>query len=255
MTYSYDVVMVAHNEERYIKHSILSIARQEPPPKSFIVVLDRCSDDTPRIVEGLSANLPIQIRIISRGECSWRNCKAENLEISRRYISSEYFAIVDADVILKRKYFSILMDNLSSHVGIVSGDIISFWDSIYGSIYYAWDRFSRKIRFPTQSYIRGCAMLIRTKLIDAIGGFIDELAEDTYIQIRIRELGYMIKLVPYVKAYHIREMNLDKIFSKQYLSGIARASLGISLGKTILHSLIRLRPLVLSGYLKTCFIE
>jgi len=247
---SYDVIMGAHNEQEYIRYPLLSLSNQTIKPSKLVVVLDRCTDRTPEIVSKLAKELPFKVDVIFKDRAGWVYSQAENLELGRKRTSSEFVAIVDADVILDKTYFEFLLKNFRRDVGVLSGDVITVWNGLFGSLYYAWDRISRRVKLPAQENVRGCAMLIRSDALDEIGGFADVFSPDTYVQMKIRGLGYKVMLLREVKAYHIRRMGFSKIFANQYAMGISRAHLGFSLVKTLAHSAFRCRPLVLAGYLK-----
>lgn len=53
-------------------------------------------------------------------------------------------------------------------------------------------------------------MLIRGRLLDAVGGFADVSAPDMYIQDKALGLRYRVRIVPNVKAYHIREVTFRR---------------------------------------------
>ncbi len=79
--------------------------------------------------------------------------------------------------------------------------------------------------------------------------FQDVIAWDKDVDNRFRSAGYKVKLDTSVTALQ-RRMTFRRSFAYRAQAGRARKELGVSLGRTILHSILRLRLFVLYGYLK-----
>ena len=92
--------------------------------------------------------------------------------------------------------------------------------------------------------------MISTQDLEAIGGFRDVIAWDSDIDMRLRKSGFKVRLDTGFSVLHRRKMSLRRSVSYQIRSGRARRELGVSLTRTFLHSLFRLRPFVVWGYLK-----
>lgn len=237
---SYSVIMCAHNEERYIKQALESVFLQTIKPEKVVVVLDRCTDRTGEMVKGFSAE------IIVKERKKWENSYAENLELARLIIGSTFYAIVDADVILEPNYFEILLTELGDRDVCIGGKILTRSKSFFGRLLALWEK--SYVLSPSKRP-RGCALFIRKKVLDEIGGFADVPAPDTYVQDNALKLGYRVRIVAKARAYHIREITLRKAVKAQFSAGLARYVQRKGLIRTLLHSLVRLRPFVLFGYL------
>ncbi|MEM4680094.1 MAG: glycosyltransferase [Thermofilaceae archaeon] len=237
---SYSIVMCAHNEEKYIKRALESVFLQTVKPEKVIVVLDRCTDRTGEIAR----EFPVEV--IEKREKKWEHSYAENLELARRHVKSEFYAIVDADVILEPEYFETLLREVRDRDACIAGEVVTKSSTILGRLLSLWEKTYRLSPFRRP---RGCALLIRRKVLDEVGGFADVPAPDTYIQDKALELGYRVRIVPKVRAYHIREVTFRKAVKTQFSAGVARYIQGKGLTRTLLHSLARLRPFVLAGYL------
>lgn len=236
---SYSVVMCAHNEEKYIKQALESVFFQAIRPEKAIVILDRCTDKT----EEIAREFPVQI--IKKEKKEWSNSYAENLEIARQYVDTEFYAIVDADVVLEPNYFKTLLAEIRDEDACISGEIVTRSKTILGKILSFWEK---TYAISPSRRPRGCALLIRKSLLDKIGGFADVPAPDTYVQDMALKLGYKIRITSRSVAYHTREITFKKAIKAQFSAGMARYVQGKGLVKTFLHSLIRLRPFVLIGY-------
>jgi glycosyltransferase involved in cell wall biosynthesis len=239
--------MPIHNDEEYLPYSIYSILWQTFKPDKIVFVLDNCTDDSERIVRRMMSLDGIKYMILIKRGGSWANPIAENLEYGRLMVDSDYIVVVDADVVLERTFFEKIFSNTGYDVGILSGDILSIWGSLFGKIYYAWEKICRHI-LTFEKYVRGCVMVFRRELL--VDGFKDVYAFDTYMKLRCRLMGYKDRFVMDAKGFHIRRYSFRKIISNQVKSGIARAYHKQSFMKVLVHSLFRVRPLVIAGYLK-----
>jgi len=72
----YMVVMAVHSEGRYIGCALRSVLGQTLKPHKVVVVLDRCTDRTGEITEGLP------VKIIKKREKKWIFSYAENLGLT-----------------------------------------------------------------------------------------------------------------------------------------------------------------------------
>jgi len=237
---SYSVVMCAHNEEKYIKKALESVFLQTVKPEKVIVVLDRCTDRTGEIVK----EFPVEV--IEKREKRWENSYAENLELARLRIDSEFYAIVDADVVLEPDYFKVLLCEISDKDACIGGKIVTRSGTFLGRLISIWEK---TYRFSPSRRPRGCALLIRKNVLDMMGGFADVPAPDTYVQDKALKLGYGVRVTIKAEAHHIRDITLKKTIRAQFSAGMARYVQRKGLVRTFLHSLVRLRPFVFIGYL------
>ena len=74
-------------------------------------------------------------------------------------------------------------------------------------------------------------------------------APDTKLDICLADEGFRSLAVSGVKTYHLRHLSLGKMVSGQITSGRARFALGVSFKRTIGHSVLRVRPLILQGWM------
>jgi glycosyltransferase involved in cell wall biosynthesis len=205
-----------------------------------IVVLDRCTDRTGEIVK----EFPVEV--IEKREKRWENSYAENLELARLRIDSEFYAIVDADVVLEPDYFKVLLCEISDKDACIGGKIVTRSGTFLGRLISIWEK---TYRFSPSRRPRGCALLIRKNVLDMMGGFADVPAPDTYVQDKALKLGYGVRVTIKAEAHHIRDITLKKTIRAQFSAGMARYVQRKGLVRTFLHSLVRLRPFVFIGYL------
>lgn len=241
MRASYTVVVCAHNEEKYIEKALKSIFNQTIKPEKVIVVLDRCTDRTGEI-----ARL-FPVEVLEKKEAKWSNSYSENLELARKHVDTEFYAIVDADVVLEPDYFEKLLSAVDEKTGCIGGEVLTRSDTLLGKLLAVWEKTYKLSPFRRP---RGCALLIRRELLDKVGGFADVPAPDTYIQDQALKHGYRVRILPKAKAYHVRSITLEKAVRTQLSAGRARYIQGKSFLRTLAHSIVRARPFVVIGYIK-----
>jgi len=240
------VLICAHNEESYIRKSLKGILLQSTPPAQIILVADRCTDKTVAISKNM---LPRNSIIIEKRNLLWKNSYAENLEIGRKNAIGEVLAIVDADILVPPLFLektsascpewasvSALVRTDPSH-GLLN-QLVSLWERSY-------------LFTPLGREPRGGARSISMNALEDAGGFRDVIAPDTDLDIRLKRKGERVKMDTSLVALHLRKMSLVRSMFYQISAGEARRQLGVSPLRTLLHSIVRLRPFVLYGYIKT----
>jgi len=237
------IVTCAHNEQEYIEDCLRSVMDQTLKPSQVIVVLDRCTDDTPTIVR----KYPVQV--IEKVIREWENSYAENLEIARQKAEGEYYAIVDADVELDKDYFEKTTARFNSGIVGVSGRMVTASSGLLGKFMRLWEKTYYFSPFKTH-LPAGCALVIKKKFLDEIGGFKDVPAPDTYLHQKALQHGLGFIFINNTKVHHCRKITLRRVIYTQIEYGKRRRRLGISFRKTLLHTIFRLRPFVLYGWFK-----
>jgi glycosyltransferase involved in cell wall biosynthesis len=240
------VLLCAHNEESYVRKSLEGILQQSIQPVRIILVADRCTDNTVALSKKM---LPKESLIIEKRKSLWKNSYAENLEIGRKNAVGEVLAIVDADILVPSLFLektSAACAEWASVSALVRTDpsqglmnqLVSFWERSY-------------LFTPLGREARGGARSISLRALADVEGFRDVIAPDTDLDIRLRKRGEKVKMDTSLVALHLRKMSLVRSVFYQIKAGEARRQLGVSPLRTLLHSIARLRPFVLYGYLKT----
>jgi len=237
---AYTVLMAAHNEETYIGNALRSVFSQSVKPAEVVVVLDRCTDGT----ENIAREFPV--KIIKKEEKKWVFSYAENLELARRYVKTPFFAIVDADVELEPDYFEKLLSEMDDRTCCVGGRVETRCKTLLCKLLRYWEKTYRLSMYRRP---RGCALLIKTHILEEIGGFADVPAPDTYVQDCAISKGYSVKIVESAKAYHVRDITIKRAVKTQLNTGIGRYVMNKSFLRTLGHSIIRLRPFIVVGYI------
>ena len=239
------VLVCAHNEEDYIGDCLESILRQKRSAGLIIVVADRCTDRTVDLAKKQLEKSPSLI--LQKHRLNWRNSISENLQLGFSRAIGDALVIVDADMTLPPDFLAIVlpqMDRFAVVSAIAKTDssrsvlnrLVSVWELTY--------TFS-----PLGEQPRGGARAISMRALKAVGGFRDVYAWETDLDLRLRRAGLKVKLDKGVVVLHRRRMTLARSIAYQIQAGRARRELGISPVRTLLHSIIRMRPFVLIGYL------
>ena len=144
--------------------------------------------------------------------------------------------------------FSDLLPIISEDVASVASEVVTYPDTFWNRVIYAWEKTYNLTPFGKEP--RGAARLILKSVLDKFGGFGDAAAPDTNLDMHLAKNGYKSVSTSAIRTYHLRHLSPEKMISGQVNSGRARYSLGISLKRTLGHSLLRFRPLILSGWLQ-----
>jgi len=237
------VIMPVHNEEKYLPISLESLKKARI--NELIVILDRCTDNSEDIVR---KNFP-KAKIIKKQRCRWRNSYAENLQLGYKHASGDIICIHDADIKSTPEVFDVLMKELKGSVASVSPVIQTYKKaSFLNLLYYYWEK-TRRIA-PLGEEPRGAFRLIRKDCLEKVGGFKDVIAPDTQLDIDLRKIGYKSKLCKDVICLHLRKFSFRKAIKSQINSGKMRKEINMPFWRVLGHSIIRLRPFVIYGYLK-----
>lgn len=236
------VVVCALNDEKYVKLCLNPLFRylkgNFDTNHEVFFIADKCTDDTIKEARNFEDE---QITIIEKDK-KWKNGYAEALQIGLKKATGHYFSIVDCDTEINSDFFD-LIDYLAFPVVSVSPRLVTKPTTLLNKIYHQWKKGIHR-KEP-----EGASRIILRSALKKIGGFRDVLAPDTDIDNRLREAGYKSLLIPQFFSYEIRELSLRHIVKNQIRSGKARYELGQSLLKTLGHSIIRIRPLVIGAYL------
>ncbi len=240
------VIVCAHNEAEYIGaclDALLHAALRDRGSYEVIVVADRCNDDTVKIARQFPA------RIVEKTWKRWKNAYSESLQAGYQEArGTKYLSIVDADVVVPLDFFAKLERRLEGRVASASSDLLVYpWAGAWNAIIYYWQRTYAIAPLGTKPW--GACRLLRRDALDEVGGFRDTMTPDSELDQRLAAKGYGSILDTSIRAYHIRRIDLGKIISGQMTSGRGRYRLGESLLHTIGHSILRVRPFVIAGWL------
>ena len=239
------IVVCAHNEESYVEDCLRSILRQSLRSSLIIVVADRCTDRTVDVVRGQLANTDSVI--IEKNQSSWRNSISENLELALSKAVGDALVVVDADMTVPPDFLETLVPQLKTYASVSALVRTDPTRSLLNRLVSAWELTYRFT--PLGQQPRGGARVISLSALKTVRGFRDVYAWESDLDNRLRKAGFKVKLDATVTVLHRRKMSLAHSIAYQIKAGKARRELGISPLRTLFHSLVRLRPFVMYGYL------
>ena len=216
------VVLIARNEEKYIKKTLQSIVDQNYSPYRVICVDDASTDNTTRIVESFR-NIEL---IKSQNQHESYLGKKElasiinlGLEELKKDESIDFIVILGADTILPIDYFSTLIKRMENdeNIAITSGVIEGEYSDV-----------------P-----RGSGRMVRNEFWKKIGSLYPvNFGFEAYLILKAESMGYNTKIYPDLIISTQRKTG-SKYSPKLYrYYGIAMKSLGYTLGYTIGRSFL-----------------
>src|SRR6266571_2104426 len=147
-----------------------------------------------------------------------------------------HIAIIDRDVTVPDRFYHLA--EKWPHADLItvlvdpSSLLMRIWELTY--------------RVKLAERLRGCAVIYNTCFLERVGGWPLVETPDTWLLSRAK----ITILDDSVHAVHHQDLDLKHSINSQLRDGRSRAELGYPFWKTLLHSIFRLRPLVLIGYLK-----
>lgn len=236
------VICCAHNEEEYLDKSIPSILNAlQDIPAEVLFIADRCTDNTADIAKRYN------VKVVEKKWKKWENSYAEALQTGYLEAKGTYLSILDADIAVSKNFFHSLLPIVQGDVASAAADVVTYPDTFWNRVFYAWEK--TYLLAPLGKEPQGAARLIRMDALDSIGGFQDVPTPDTNLDIRLVKAGYKSVAMLELKTYHLRRLTLGKMISGQIRSGRARYILGLSFKRTVGHSILRVRPLILQGWM------
>ncbi|MGD2066916.1 MAG: glycosyltransferase family 2 protein [Candidatus Bathyarchaeota archaeon] len=236
------VICCAHNEEAYIDESMPSLLKAlQGIPAEVLFIADRCTDNTVDVAKRYSIN------VIEKTWKKWENSYAEALQTGYHEAKGTYVSILDPDILVPTNFFQALLPLVKGEVASVAADVVTYPDTFWNRVMYAWEKTYSLAPLGKEPY--GASRLILASALDEIGGFQDVPAPDTNLDMRLAKANYKSVAVPALKTFHLRQLTLGKMISGQVRSGRARYVLGLSFKRTVGHSILRIRPLILQGWM------
>jgi len=236
------VICCAHNEEEYLDKSIPYILNAlKGFSAEVLFVADRCTDNTVAVARRYN------VKVIEKTWKKWVNSYAESLQTGYLEAKGTYVSIIDADIAVPVNFFSDLTVLAGGHVASIAADVVICPDTFWNRVFYAWEKTYNIAPLGKEPF--GAARIVLKETLDRIGGFQDAPAPDTNLDLRLTKEGYKSLAVSVVKAYHLRHLSLRKMINGQIINGRARYLLGISFKRTLGHSILRVRPLILQGWM------
>ena len=240
------LTMPVHNEAAYLPYSLASIRRIQPQLHEVIITLDRCTDDSERLIRKWLPSAKLQ----TLTEHRWQHPTAEAFQQGYDQATGDIILATGADDILDVKMPAIIQD--------------AFNDETLGSLsfrIYNMDLFSVRLRLHGYyvNLLRSMLQHVRKEarhsglyafrraMMRDIGGLADVASEYDEYCIRMRQAGWKVAYEPSTNIVNLRATLTAQ---KQRYQGTAYYWLPqYNFVKVWLHSLLHLKPHVVAGYL------
>ncbi|TXE03628.1 glycosyltransferase [Algoriphagus aquimarinus] len=217
----FSVIIPVFNRPDELRELLHSLTKQSIADFEVVVIEDGSTIDSKKVITSFDDLLQFQYLVqANTGQGFARN---NGMKIAK----SEFFVILDSDVILPKDYLQELaraidIRKLDAFGGPDAADkdfsalqkamdfaMTSFWTT--GGI-------RGKMKDPAKYQARGFNMGVSRKVFEATGGFVDpNQGEDIEWSIRIKKAGFKLELVKDAFVYHKRKNTLTS-FAKQAFS-------------------------------------
>lgn len=118
------ILIIAHNEERYIEECIRSLLRQTQQPDEIVLIVHNSTDRTLEIAQ----KYPIQITSFS-GANGIVNARTEGL----KHITGNLILCIDGDSYAKENWVSVMTETLQKE-NVLVGSWVKFKGTFFGQI-------------------------------------------------------------------------------------------------------------------------
>lgn len=200
------VVVPARNEERNIRRCVQALLDQSYPDYELIVVDDRSTDATARILAELERAHPGKLRILQGSEPppGWAG-KPHALAQGVRYASGGWLCFIDADTFAEQQLLQATCTTARRHGAdmfsmLTKQELESFWEKTILPLVFT----ALSVGFPAsrvndpdrpEAIANGQFILIRRAVYEAVGGHAavkGEIAEDKALAERVKHAGFRL---------------------------------------------------------------
>jgi chlorobactene glucosyltransferase len=201
------VIIPARNEARNIQHCLSALLTQDYPHFELIVIDDRSTDETPRILAELAETDP-RLQVIPGVELpvGWAG-KPHALVQGAAVAHGQWLCFVDADTFaspgLLRSTYHMAIQLHADMFSILTSQVLgSFWERTILPLVFLGLSFgfpAERVNDPSRpdAISNGQYILIKRQVYDAIGGHNavkDRVDEDKAIALLVKHAGYRLVL-------------------------------------------------------------
>ncbi|HTE48989.1 MAG TPA: glycosyltransferase family A protein [Candidatus Paceibacterota bacterium] len=137
------VLIIAHNEEKYIKGCIESILDQTKHPDEIVLLVHNSTDKTKEIAE----DFPITVAPFNGNE-GIINARIEGLN----HVSGDIILCIDGDSFAQNNWVVVMSDTLKNNNNVLVGSWVKFKGAIFGLLYNFYSRYSYVSKKQTLAY-------------------------------------------------------------------------------------------------------
>ncbi len=228
MLKKFAVILPVKNEENFLSTCLESLLSQSRKPDEIVIVLDRCTDQTPQIAALYSKKYStISVTSMPWSQYQGRLFRAHRIaELANEGIKStggqyDFIMVANADTLYSEGYLEEALEVMMAEPSCV----ITGW--LLGR------------------NISGSGIIYRKSFMDkATGGLVKEcFNEELYMQMKAKSMGFKIIPLEKAKGLLLRQTahgNLDNRMMEAIRDGYAMYSLGFSFYYTLLRSVVAL---------------
>lgn len=250
----YYVIIPAHNEEKYVSDTLISVTKQTLTPKQVIVVNDNSTDNTENIIDKFITAYPFIKKINTSSSTvhmpGSKVINAFNKGLEKLDDEYDFLVKLDADIILTSNYFERIAQKFKSDPDI----------GIAGGFAYELDTLGQwKLNHPMdKNHVRGAFKAYSKSCFQAIGGLKNAMGWDTVDELLAQFHGFKIFTDSELQVKHLRPLGQAYNKKAKLLQGKAMYSMRygfwISIIASIKMALKQKRPKAfvdnLNGYLQ-----
>ena len=240
------VIIPAHNEEKYIEHTLRCIINQTHRPVELIIINDQSTDGTQSVLDQYCMNHSwIKSYLFPNKEKRAAGAKVVKVfQYGLTKISQPYDILtkLDADLTLPENYFEELtkMFEQDSQLGIAGGTILS---EVNGKWVYE--------NFSDQDHVKGAFKSYRKACFEHIGGLKPSIGWDTVDELLAMYHGWKTAVNSNLQIKHHRPLGTETGLVKiRYKIGIGlyRMRYGFIISSiSALKTSVKIKPYLLSG--------
>ena len=193
--YSFSLIVPARHEEAVLETTLSRLISSNHPDFEVLVVVGADDPGTRDVAERMADRYPERIRVVV--DTSWPKSKPKALNAALPYCTAAITGVFDAEddvhpALLRRvdQCFQATEADIVQ-AGVQLMNFRSRWFTVHNVLeYYFWFR-SRLHVHARQRFIPlgGNTVFIRTSILRAVSGWVDCLAEDCEIGVRLSALG------------------------------------------------------------------
>ena len=127
------VLIIAHNEEKYIAKCLKSVLNQTKQPDEIVLLAHNSSDQTLKIAE----SFPVTV-VPFNGAAGITNARLEGL----KHISGDIILCLDGDSFVRNNWVETMTTTLKNNKNVLAGSWVKFKGTIFGNIYNIFSRYA-----------------------------------------------------------------------------------------------------------------
>ena len=195
---SFVLITAAHNESTVIQRTIQSVLVQTVRPSKWIIVCDRCTDNTETVARSLASSVSwVTILPLAASDAKGYQNKVNAIHAGLKLVASidwHFLGVLDADIELPQQYYEKILAQMQDDERI----------GIAGSV--VLDPGVRRKPVLRTSEVPGAVQVFRRSCLEAIGGLVSipEGGEDAVACAMARRAGYKTILFTNLIATHLK---------------------------------------------------